>query len=272
MQKILFICMSFFSILLVSCEKEIDVEIIDNDPKIVVSTHIGVGEMLKIYVSSSIPLYDTHNEQINFIEDALSEISSDNINWKTLDYNFPDKYYSLPLSTFSASEGQTYYIRISANGYKSVKSYCSIPVYSPISVAIAKLDSTTDISGMGYNSLGITIKVKDATGQKNYYGIYAYLNDQQMYIENNSLWVFSDNLGDGKEFLFNYTSYYWQHGDNIKVRLYQTSESFYRFHFSYANYVSDNPFSEPSPVYSNIENGLGICSGYTYRDYSFIVP
>jgi len=270
MKNILFILL--VSILMISCEKEVQVEIKDNNPKLVLSAHIGSGEVLKIYLSSSIPLYDVHSGQITIIEDAVVEISSDNTNWKTLHYNSTDKNYILSLLEFNATEGQTYYVRASANGYQPVKSSCSIPFYNPVVVNLAKIDTNDNGMGSSNSKLIITFKVKDAIGQKNYYGINVFLNEQQLFQENNNTWVFSDNLGDGSDFLFNFNSYYWHHGDSVNVRLFQTNESFYLFHFSYENYVSDNPFSEPSPVFSNIENGLGICSGYTYRDYNFIIP
>ncbi len=271
MKNNIFLITCLLSILLISCEKEVDVEIKDNDPKIVLSAHIGAGDSLKCYVSSSIPLYATNNGQIKVIEDAVVEVSSDNITWKTLHYN-PFYYsYSLSLIDFSPSEGQTYYIRASANGFKSVNSSCTIPFYNPVDVTLVKID-TTDNSGMGNYMIGITIKVKDAIGQRNYYGIQAFLNEQEFYLENNTNWIFSDNIGDGSEFIFKYTHWYWHHGDVIKIRLLQSDESFYRFHYSFDNYISDDPFTEPSPVFSNIENGLGICSGYTSRDYTFVIP
>ena len=46
-------------------------------------------------------------------------------------------------------------------------------------------------------------------------------------------------------------------------------ESFYLFHRSMYYYTSEDPFTEATPVYGNITNGLGIFSGYAYRDYLF---
>ena len=272
MKRISFLFLSFLTVFLISCEKEIQVEIADNEPKIVLSAHFGAGESINAYLSSSIPLYNLNNGQINYIDNALVEVSSDNLNWKILSYDISKKIYSLTLSEFNIKEGGTYYVKASANGYKAVKSYCSIPVYNPVQLTLAKIDTNgTDID-MGMGTMTFSIKVKDATGQKNYYGIEAYMGEYQISLENNNKWVFSDNSGDGCESIFNYKTYYWHHGDILKIRLYQTNEAFYLFHFSYANYVSDNPFAEPSPIYSNIENGLGICSGYTYRDYFFTIP
>jgi len=267
-----FLLFAFLCIFLNSCEKEIEVEVTDNEPKIVLSAHFGAGESINVYVSSSIPLYSSNDGQIKYIDNALVEVSSDNINWKILLYDLSKRVYSLTLSEFNITEGGTYYVRASANGYKAVKSYCIIPVYNTVQLSLAKIDTSgTDIV-FGMGAISISIKVKDAIGQDNYYGINTFLNLQELFPENNNKWVFSDNSGDGSESIFNYKTYNWHHGDVLKVRLYQTNEAFYLFHFSYANYVSDNPFAEPSPIYSNIENGLGICSGYTYRDYFFTIP
>jgi hypothetical protein len=40
------------------------------------------------------------------------------------------------------------------------------------------------------------------------------------------------------------------------------SEEYYRFHKALSNYNQSNPFVEPTIVYSNVENGLGVFAGY----------
>ena len=48
MKRISFLFLSFLTVFLISCEKEIQVEIADNEPKIVLSAHFGAGKVLML--------------------------------------------------------------------------------------------------------------------------------------------------------------------------------------------------------------------------------
>jgi hypothetical protein len=56
--------------------------------------------------------------------------------------------------------------------------------------------------------------------------------------------------------------------DGLKLRIISLSEEFYQFARSYQQQQQNagNPFAEPVPVYSNIENGLGIFAGYAVSE------
>jgi len=41
-----------------------------------------------------------------------------------------------------------------------------------------------------------------------------------------------------------------------------TDIHYYNYHRSVFNFDGENPFSEPSPVYSNIEGGLGVFAAF----------
>jgi hypothetical protein len=274
MKKIILIRVCFFSLILLSCEREIDVEIPDNNPKIVLSTHIGAGDSLTVFISTSIPInFYYNNLQYNFIDKAIVEISKDEINWNIVNYKFPDKY-TLPLSAFNPVEGQTYFIRAAVDGYKSVKSSCTIPYYNPTMVSLVKVDT---INTMDFErKINFTVKIIDALGIRNFYGIKAFYGNNELFLnkDNSEKWLFNDINKDGSEFVFKFEQYIYPlySPNTIRVRLYQTDEAFYLFNNSYKNIDFENPFSEPVLVYSNIENGLGICDAYTYRDYYFTLP
>jgi Domain of unknown function (DUF4249) len=57
---------------------------------------------------------------------------------------------------------------------------------------------------------------------------------------------------------------------NIKLQLWNTSKELYEYHISLRkfNASSNNPFSEPTPVFTNIKNGLGIFAGYNGYEVS----
>jgi hypothetical protein len=44
-----------------------------------------------------------------------------------------------------------------------------------------------------------------------------------------------------------------------------TDENYFNYHRSVTNFQDDNPFSEPTPVYTNITGGLGVFGSYSGR-------
>ncbi len=256
-----------------SCSKEVIVEVEDNESKLVLSAHFGNNEELKVYLSASSPLYEYHTNELQNIFGANIEISENNQNWITLSENSIDKFYYINDINYKISSGKTYYIKASAGGFESVKGSSNVPYYNDnVKVSISKLE----IDESGDNPNYVFIKIDDVAGQKNYYGIKAYHENEnvnyELSLEDNA-WVFSDNLGDGSEYIFKFIDYNLLiSGDKIKVKIYQTNQEFYNFHYSFNNYQTGNPFAEPTIVYTNIENGLGICSGYSSKEYYFTIP
>ncbi|MFQ5636990.1 MAG: DUF4249 family protein [bacterium] len=82
---------------------------------------------------------------------------------------------------------------------------------------------------------------------------------------------FDDALFDGEFYDLDISFYnYSEPIEMFIVVLLTTSESYYNFHKSVdqQNATEDNPFAEPVPIYTNIENGLGVFAGYS----SFVYP
>lgn len=258
-----------------SCVKEIQVEVPDNHSKLVVSGHLSSADVLLINVSASIPLYEESDGEMKKVENATVRISNDKNHWYVLNYDNFLQAYSLPSSIFPISEGGTYYLEVSASGYETVTSETTVPVYKPLQVSLANIDTTSNQYGGQY--LNARFRFSDLTGQANYYGVIAYaywgIDADQMNYESSMPWVFSDAQADGKEFVLDFNgSVMYGDCDSVQLRVFQVNEAFYRFHYSMAMFTGDsNPFSEASPVYTNITNGLGVFSGYSYRDYYFPV-
>lgn len=64
----------------------------------------------------------------------------------------------------------------------------------------------------------------------------------------------------------NYSYYFKPPSDSsiVKIYLFNVEKSYYQYHKSLDDYNdSGNPFSEATPVYSNINGGLGVFTSYT---------
>ncbi len=82
--------------------------------------------------------------------------------------------------------------------------------------------------------------------------------------------LFSDVNFNGREhsIQFNVSSFYGGYQDVVynkyEIHLLKMSEEFFNYlkYLNLYDYYSDDPFSEPVPVYSNVKNGTGIFCGY----------
>lgn len=97
--------------------------------------------------------------------------------------------------------------------------------------------------------------------------------------------AFSDKLFNGKQYTLkvnttywngNYSPYGYQEYDTeqttVKIKLLTINRDIYNYIISYNlnDQTGDDPFAQPVQVYTNIENGLGLFSGYTMYEDSVI--
>ncbi|MDD2412282.1 MAG: DUF4249 domain-containing protein [Bacteroidales bacterium] len=269
-----------------SCTKEVFVEIPDNDPKLVVFSYLSPSrDSIQITVSRSVPLNHVIDyEESLIVSDAVVELRAENADWVRLLFHEGEDVYRISRNDFPVEQGRKYFLRVSANSFKTVESSIVIPFYSDINLSFLKVENS---SGNGENSIKYFLKFQDVGGVPNYYGFQAWVNmyygesgntgvaKQDLYMDGFS-WVMSDYVFDGKEKVIAFSSYYFGDGnigDTLFVKVLQTDSHFYHFHSSLESfgYSDGNPFAEPSPIYTNIQNGLGCFAGYSERVYAFPV-
>ncbi len=117
------------------------------------------------------------------------------------------------------------------------------------------------------------------------YSVYFDTNDPVLSKDNNEFYldrmngkVFSDELFNGNSYTLSFTANYQNYRDiyyknndasqypsMIVLKLLKVTEAIYNYIFSYnLNQQTEfDPFAQPVQVYSNVENGLGLVSGYT---------
>lgn len=130
-----------------------------------------------------------------------------------------------------------------------------------------------------FYSTDFILRFTDFPGEENYYRISAkikiYENTYYHFInrENTAYGLFqneyfTDKGKDGKimEIRPARSLDYYYSADSVFLKLYllSTDKSYYLYHKSLNNYQDGgNPFSEATPVYSNITGGLGVFASYT---------
>jgi len=92
-------------------------------------------------------------------------------------------------------------------------------------------------------------------------------------LSSNTYNIFSDDLFNGKQYslkfsIIEYNDYYGEGQTNIKKEVYINLQSINKDYYLYlksrdANENSDDFFSEPIQIFSNVEGGIGILGSYT---------
>ena len=126
-----------------------------------------------------------------------------------------------------------------------------------------------------FRILNIKAKFSDIEGENNFYRFFGTVRG---YSKNSFMTgevafdneFISDRDMDGKSIVVNMDEqfgYFLSIAKDslfLKLYLFNTEKSYYQYHKSLLNYTdSDNPFSEPTPMYSNINGGFGVFSSYT---------
>jgi len=275
-----------------ACEKIVDnVDIPVQEAKLVVNCYISPEDtLIKASVYASVPIWSVsaYNDYTP-ISTATVKIATGNTE-KTLAYNTQEGEYVLNAASFPIQEDVVYRLSVSAPGFTPVDATCKVPLQINKSLTFLSFDSIegdqyateyklktefTDFSGLGnyYRIGGYSITLYDngngSVGDTSYMSLYSK-NDQEFMAD-------KDNDGQKIQSELNYWKYKYEDGMGsekllgLKLFLLTTDEHYYKFHKSLSGYAGDDPFSEPTIVYSNFNNGLGVFGAYRKYtiDYTF---
>lgn len=180
--------------------------------------------------------------------------------------------------------GGTYNLEVTSDKGLRANAICSIPFQRELNITADTVRINSNNPEPGYGSeLRIKVFLDDPPGEANYYcvegklldynrfyGGYPYITDL---FKQEESW-FSDEGFDGKRIYANNfgSQSYASDSDSVKAVIYilNTNKDYFTYHKSLAKYSGgENPFSEASPVFSNINGGLGIFAGYTVDSLVF---
>lgn len=300
--KNLMVLLAIFSGVFISCTKEIDIEIPESTPNLVVEGHIEPGQPPLVFLSKSVAYFDPvdlNAFQSNFVTDALVIVSNGSIT-DTLDLictnDVPDNLKPLVAShlgidpallnninvcgylTFNpkllGKENNTYHLKIIYSGqiYESVT---SIPQK-------LKLDSTWfSLYGDEKERGFIYARMSEPAGFGNAYRWFAKRENKDAGFIAPIGSAFEDKFIDGQSFEFfaargsvpnstadddlNENRGFFKIGDTVVVKFCTTDASSFQFYRTFETEVGNlgNPFASPTLVKGNISNGaLGIWGGY----------
>lgn len=283
-------------LVLVSCEKVIDISIPDKDRKMVVNGLVESGKPVRIHLSRSRSVLES--DSLLAIAGAEVALYSGNSLIGTLQ-EVSGGYYTLP--GFLPLTGETYRLTAARSGMSGVEATAVLPPVVPI----LSVDTLTITGEWGQQEMRLSVKFNDPAGQHNIYAFgadvtykeidyitmqytgrlvtqtsYLYGNDDR-FLKSESInfegkLYFEDLLFDGlpKTVEFGISDYAYYESDTVwlQVRMHQIDPSYYRYILSYNAYqdAHGNPFSEPVQVYTNVVNGFGIFAGSSSSGFSII--
>ena len=281
-----------------SCEKTIQLEVVDQPPKLVVEASIENNTSPVVALSSTLNYFSeitTEELSNSFVHNATVTINDGSITSLLKEYSITDTsgytfyYYGAdttnPQQVIIGQFNKQYQLNIkTADGLEYAAS-TTIPNLTKKCDSIwwqpAPLADDTSLCTM-YG------KFTDPAGLGNYIRYFTKTNSERFLPGLNS--VFDDQVVDGKTYSVQFDmgwdknstekitgeNYGFAHrGDTVTLKFCNIDKATYTFwntwEFSYQSY--GNPFSSPVKVIGNISNGaLGAFSGYAALYKTIIIP
>lgn len=258
----------------------------------------GQGENIRSLRNAKISLFEDATQIKDFVLDSMYATP----------FNFsgvpnasvaPVKLFFHQTLTSTIKSGRPYTIEVRYPGLPTVTATNTVPRPVRAFAEPQVLGSAINIDGRPMIKHSFTIN--DNGGRDNYYGIEVLVsqggtleripffsgekafsenlivNDGQysqgvLYKPENGIYFSNGKFqGRKKTFEFYVDELYTSNIYDLKVRFLTLSKDFFEFATSYQKQKnnSNNPFAEPTQVYSNVENGLGVFAGFSVTEVQF---
>ncbi len=267
-------------ILFLSCEKDANIKLPEEDPKLSVYGFLSPEDTItSVIVKNTHPFYGKKsNNKIAYITNARVKITNNNNDY-ILPFSTQTNSYYLDSNNIKIIPGEEYFIEISAPDFPVVTSSTIIP--ESINKTLEHIDvrylhssdlNTPDIT---YSSrIFFNVKWTDNSIEKNYYRLTGHVDytapqqGEKGELDNNNIFLYDDDDWNGQTKTSDVLHYDYYSGGGITIpvhlMLLNIDYHYYQYHKTVRDFDihSENPFSEPVIVYSNIQNGAGVFASY----------
>ena len=280
-------------LLCMSCEKDIDIELKEEDPKLVVEATIENGQPPVVVLTSSLNYFSNITADIltgSFVHGADVFVSNGTLTHKLKEYSIPLgggytlSYYSIDstnlATAFIGELNRAYSLRINTGG----KEYTANTTIPNITKRIDSIWYKAGPPQLDTNKVIVMVKATDPPGYGDYIRYYTKRNDELFFPGFNS--VFDDLFIDGTTYELQVQAgidrnttisdddFFFDKGDTVTFKLSNIDKATFDFwrtmEFSYQSV--GNPFSTPIKVSSNISgNALGYFGGYASQFRTLII-
>lgn len=284
--------------LLASCERVLDINLPQSEPKLVVEGQIETGLPPVVRLSNTVGFFGTIDTSAffnSFVSGAVITISDEDRSVVLREYNYLLGDFRVQLYTVDSADatamdfvgeaGKTYHLRIELDG-EVYESTTNIPPYNDgLDSFVTVLPTDEEALAENPNIRLVKARYTDPADEVNrlrfftainggpFYAPFFSVNDDAI-INGTSSEITIErgwNRLDTAEFS---RDNYFQLFDTLDIKMcaidYQTYEFYRTLEFGYG--TVGNPFSNPMVVSGNISNGaLGVWAGYAAVVYRYVV-
>ncbi|MBV2245877.1 MAG: DUF4249 domain-containing protein [Lentimicrobium sp.] len=260
-------------VLFPSCDQLIsEIDAPPSEPKLVVYSVISPQDsVVEVRVYKSNPLfnkvnYDYFDNRFPPVTNATVLMSSGSRS-VTIPYDEENETYRIDASAIDVEAGMHYVLMVMVPEFSQVSAECTVPEQAPPDIEITGSGFTQET---GMEEWYFEFKFKDLPGPGHNYLVNAailyydpWMDETHNYFNGfkQGTPLVTDKSNDGGYFY--YRTYpnapvHVENSDKVWVSLSLIDEHYYLYAQSVNNFQDENPFSEPTPVYSNIDGGLGV--------------
>lgn len=263
------------------CEDDVrNVKLPEFGQKLVIASYISPSDSDSyFYVNSNRRIYGELNqtEPVGNLSGTISD-GTDEVILDTATNGL-----KLSKGKLRIQNGKTYTLNIESDRGLSADAVCIVPEKRDFYLHADTFSILHEVQNYKpWRELRINVSFTDYPDEENYYrlrgeftGYYTspvshyYFNSYEpLYFEKE---YFTDSDADNDRQIFissGIPSAGYFDSAFIKINLLNTEKSYFLYHKSLEKYnQEDNPFTEPTPVYSNVNRGLGIFTSYTIESY-----
>lgn len=263
-----------------ACETEIDISSVLQKKRLVVNALLNDQDKVQIWVSHTTGLRDSVKPAA--ISNASVVITDESGVKTTCTFNLATDYYE---SNIVLQSGKYYTITVKSGDYPDATAVIAIP--QPASLKNPTWKDSTSLDSFGFPQGTAIVRIDDKGSEKNYYRITIYyydellaewfslnpattdaeINNQSIKTDDGGI-IFSDISFNGASRNIGFITPFGFSSQTPKFLIVteNLSEDYYRYFKSLDNYrTGGGVFSEPTAVYTNITNGLGIAAGSSIR-------
>ncbi len=266
------------AVLFSSCDQLIsEIDAPPSESKLVVFSVISPQDsVIEVKVHKSNPLfsditYQWNEERFPPVVNATVLLSGEGQS-ATIPYDEEFETYRIDRTAFNIKSGGHYELKVMVPDFTQISAECTVPEQIPPDIEITGSGMTEET---GMEEWYFEFRFKDLPGIGNNYLVNGAVISYDPWMGENGdtynyfpgfkqgNFLVSDKSNDGG--YFNYRTYsivpQYLDSNNVWISLSLIDENYYQYAQSVFNFQDDNPFSEPTPIYSNIDGGLGVFGG-----------
>jgi len=297
----LLLSLSVAALFLISCEKEVKINLTSGTSQLVVNGQIESGQPPFVVLTRSIGYFskvDLKTLQNSFIHDAVVKVSDGSREITLREYNFDSSngttaarfyFYTLDIDDptvrdFMGQTGFSYTLSIVSEG-RSYSSTTKIPNPKGVDSIVAVVPQA--VPAKAPTAMQLIVYYSDPDTPGNAVRYFTKRNSEPYYPGPNS--VFDDAIVNGtrnsqyplqagsrrSNVDFSDSTGYVFRGDTVTLKWAAIDRSVYNFYLTYEYAIGTvgNPFASPINVQTNMSNGaLGIWAGYGSTYTTIVVP